>query len=61
MAEVTIYVSLADIEAAKRIAKKMFPGKVVEERFVLASALDLGMSQMKVAWKEEEVPEKESA
>jgi UTP-glucose-1-phosphate uridylyltransferase len=54
MPQVEIYVNQADIEAAKRIAKKMFPTvPEVEARFVIAAAADLGMEKMKVVWEED--------
>ncbi len=58
MPKVEIYVSQSDIDAAKRIAEKMFPEKpdLQEARFVVASAAYLGIESLKVVW--EDKPQK---
>ena len=49
---VSIYVSQSDIEAAHRIAKRMFPDKpdLLADRHVIASAAALGMPKLRVVW-----------
>lgn len=56
MPQVTIYVSQQDIEAARRIAKKMFPTvpDTVDAQHVLANAARTGLDKMRVTWNEPE-------
>lgn len=52
----TIYVSQQDIEAAQRIAKKMFPTVpgLVEAQNVAAHAASIGLDRLRVTWSEQE-------
>ena len=53
---ITIYVSQSDIDAAGRIAKKMFPEKpdVLAARHIIGSAAEFGMKTMRVTWNDAE-------
>lgn len=52
----TIYVSQSDIEAARRIAKRMFPETpdLLASRHVISLAAEIGMKQLRVNWDEHE-------
>ena len=52
MQPMTIYVTPEDIEAAKRIAAKMFPDRpgYMDAPSVIGAAAIMGMEKLKVAW-----------
>ena len=56
MPTVPIYVSHADIAAAHRIARRMFPAEVnlLEAQNVVAAAAKMGMDSLRVIWNDAE-------
>ena len=56
MPTVPIYMPPADIEAAHRIAKKMFPADVntLDAQHVIAAAARMGMDSLRVIWHDAE-------
>ena len=53
---VKIYVSQSDIEAAHRIARRMFPEQpdMLDARHVISSAANVAMRQFRVQWHDAE-------
>ena len=56
MPTIPIYMPPADIEAAHRIAKKMFPADVntLDAQHVIAAAARMGMHSLRVIWHDAE-------
>ena len=56
MPTIPIYMPPADIEAAHRIAKKMFPADVnpLDAQHVIAAAAQIGMDSLRVIWADAE-------
>ena len=54
MSYVNIFVPQADIDAAKRIAERMFPEvpDTLDAQHVIASAARIGMETLRVLWDE---------
>jgi hypothetical protein len=53
---INIYVTQDEIDAAKRIAKRMFPEtpNMVDAQNVISSAAQMGMKTLRVVWNEPE-------
>jgi hypothetical protein len=56
MSDITIHMTQDDIDAAKRIALKMFPHvpKDDDARYIINAAAFIGLDRMKVVWLEPE-------